>query len=192
MCVRLGRPRLPAFLDGLRRDPHRFWRVALDVPSALPLIVFKLPLHRTKGITYGDIRVFMGMSFTMFTLRDHLGSRGSNLNVDFIDTSLTAVFVRKLDDHPAVNYLRAEFLEALRQLPYAGFKSGRRLDTSPSDLSWQRHFFGSRREQLNAAIRNYSALKHPRQYGLPTILMKRTNGLAPLAHSCRRWLADAF
>jgi len=159
----------------LRLDPRRFWRVALDVPSALPLIVLKLPLHRTKSITYGDIRVFMSMLFTMFTLRGELGSRGAYLDTDFIDTPLVAVFVGKVDNHPAVNYLGAEFLKTLRQLPYAGFKSDRRLDTSPSDLSWQRHFFGSRREQLNAAIRNYSALRHPRQYGLPTISMVSTN-----------------
>ena len=144
MGDRIRQTLLPAFLDKmsawLRRDPHRILRVTLDVPSALPLIILKLPLHRTKGIAYGDVRVFMGYVIHDFMLRDELGSRGSYLDTDFIDTSLMAMFVRKFDDHPAVNYLGAEFFKALRRLPYTGFKSGRRLDTSPSDLNWQRHF----------------------------------------------------
>ena len=49
--------------------------MTIDVPSALPLIILKLPLHRTKGIAYGDVRVFMGYVIHDFMLRDELGSR---------------------------------------------------------------------------------------------------------------------
>jgi hypothetical protein len=51
------------------------------------------------------------------------------------------VFVRQFNDHLAVNHLAAELLEALRQLPYARFQSGRRLDAAPCDLNWDRHYF---------------------------------------------------
>ena len=99
----------------------RFCHVALDVPSVFPFIVFKLPLHRTKGITDGDIRIFMSVSFTMRTLRDEMGSRRGYLDANSINMTLATVFVRKFDDHPTVNDVGAEFLKALRQLPYTGF-----------------------------------------------------------------------
>ncbi len=136
--------------------------MALDVPSTLPFIVLKLPLHCAKGISDGDIRVFMSMLPTMFTLRDELSPGDGYLNVDFINMPLTTMFVRKLDHHPAVSHLGAESLETLRRLPDTGFKCGRRLHTSPSDLNWQRHLL-SRFEWSNTIVGNYCAIEQAEQ-----------------------------
>jgi hypothetical protein len=109
--------------------------VALDILSALPLIVLKLPPHRAKGITYSNIGVFMGMPLAMLPTRDNLAPRRTYLDVDLIGGSVMTMLVRPLDDHAAVNYIGAELLEALSQLPYTRFKSRRRLGISPSDLN---------------------------------------------------------
>jgi len=108
-------------------------------------MVFQLPPRRAKCITCRNIRVFVGMPFTMFMLCNDLGSRRRYLDADLIDMALTAMFVRKLDDHLAMHYLGTKFFEALRQHPYAPFKSGRRLDTSPGELNWERHRFDQMR-----------------------------------------------
>jgi hypothetical protein len=137
MYNRLGRDLSPTMLDKmgarLSRDPLRCCRVAFDVPSAF--IVLKMVLHRTKGITDGDIRVFMSLSIMIFMIRDQLGSRGSYLDAYFVDTSVTTALVRNFDDYPTGNYVGAESLEPLGQLLYTGFKSSRGPDTSPRGLS---------------------------------------------------------
>jgi hypothetical protein len=113
----------------------------LDITAAYPLIVFELPARCTKCIAYRNIRVVVSMTSVMLMLHIELSSAGLYLDVDFMDTALMSMFVRQFDDHLTVNHLAAELLEALRQLPYARFKSGRRFDTAPGDLNWDRHDF---------------------------------------------------
>jgi hypothetical protein len=102
-------------------------------------MILKLPPHRPKGISHGDIRVFMGMPFTMFMLRDELRPRGSYLDTDFINTSLMQMFVGKLDDYMAVNHVMAEFLKAMHLVPNARLNGSRGFNSSPCGLNWQRH-----------------------------------------------------
>jgi hypothetical protein len=81
------------------------------------------------------------MTRVMLMLHIDLSSRGRYLDADFINMALMPMFVRQFDDHLTMNDRGAELLKALRQLPYACFKHGRRLDTAPSDLNWDRHYF---------------------------------------------------
>jgi hypothetical protein len=74
------------------------------------------------------------MLAAMLAIRDDAATWGGHLNVGLVHVPLMPPFVGGFDDHMAVKYLCAEFLEALRELVYARLHSRRRLDVSPSNL----------------------------------------------------------
>ncbi len=91
----------------------------LHVLPALFLVILELPPHRLKRVTHGDVRIFMRMPFGVLMLRDEMGTRGRDLDANLVDTPLMAVFVRKRDDHVAMNDFGVELGQALRELPDA-------------------------------------------------------------------------
>jgi len=68
--------------------------MTLDVLSALPLIIFKLPPYCPKRITRGNVWVFVRTPFVMFPMRDDLSPRRGYPNVDFVELSLMTMLVR--------------------------------------------------------------------------------------------------